>query len=359
MKNKRQLTKEPTRIFWADALKMLSIFMVVVIHSSAKVLYAWDEVLAGKISVDAWNFANILNSVSRISVPLFVMLSGAFLLNNTDSLQTFLKKRIPRILIPWIVWGTVQLLYNFNFSLSEILSGDFASKVAATYFGGFWFMPMILGLYLLTPIIREFTKTAKLKEFLYFFTLWFVTASLVPTLNQTFGINISLQLPIFLQYLGYYIAGYYFTHKLKISAWNLQLTRILFITSIAVIALGTYSLTLLQSSLHESLYLYTNAFVLTASLTGFLTFKDFFEKHPLFQSATIKQKITKISCASFGIFLSHALILDVLTKGKIGVTVHGLSMNPILALPITIILVFSMSLLLILILRRYLLKYIS
>lgn len=330
------------RKFWADALRALSIFMVVVIHSSAKILYEWGSTISGDLSIWAWNFANILNSFSRISVPVFVMLSGAFLLSRNESLELFFKKRIPRIVVPWMLWGTIQLLYNLDFSITQ-LSSNFTSKIAATYFGGFWFMPMILGLYLLTPIIKHFTKTAKNKEFMYFFSLWFLFASLIPTLNQVFGKNISFQLPIFIQYLGYFVAGYFLVHKIKISKAQLNQTKLLFIISSFVIALGTLSFTQLNGQFNSTLYEYLSFFVVTTSITGFLSFKSIFETSSIFKSKKIQLKISKIGRASLGIFLSHALILDILTKGKLGITIHATIVNPFFALPVTTLLVFFLA----------------
>lgn len=346
--------KAKKREFWADALRTLSIFLVVVIHTSAKVLYEW-----GSVSELAWNFANLLDSISRISVPIFVMLSGAFLLNKKESLQKFLSTRIPRIMLPWFFWGTIQLFYNYDFSINKIFASNFANKLAETFFGGFWYMPVILGLYLITPIVREFVQKAKTKEFLYFFILWFCIASLVPTLNQTFGKNISYQLPTFIKYLGYFVAGYFITHKFKINEKTLNQTGLLYLVSTVVISLGTYALTKINSEFHSSLYEYSNVPVFIASITGFITLKTVFENKKLKISKFIKEKITKISKASLGIFLSHALILEIFANGVIGVKIHALSITPILAIPAVALLVFSTSTVVVFLLQRFIPKLAS
>lgn len=339
--------KTQPRQFWADAMRALSIFLVVLIHTTAKVLYEWDN-----ISELSWNFANILSSFSRISIPLFVMISGAFLLNKKESLLFFLKKRIPRILLPWIFWGTIQLLFNYDFSLNNILSGDIFNKFATTYFGGFWFMPMILGLYLITPIIKEFVKKATKTEYLYFFSIWFLFASLIPTLNASFGVNISYQLPPFIEYLGYFVAGYYLVHKVKIPKFKISQINILFIASVFVIALGTYSFTKTNSQFHTSLYEYLSVPVLVASISGYISLKSIFQNKAYLPSKKMQNKIIKVSNASFGIFLSHSIILEMFARGDFGFTFHPLTFNPFLALPLTTILVFLSSTLIILNLQK-------
>ncbi len=253
----------------------------------------------------------------------------------------------------------MQLLYNYNFSVAEILTGNLFEKISTTFFGGFWFMPLILGLYLITPILKPFVQTAHPKDFYYFFTLWFVFASLVPTLNQSFGINVSYALPIFFQYLGYFIAGYFLVHKVKISEKILEQTKFLFVISCALIAIGTYSLTTLAGDFHSSLYEYMNVLVLVTSVSGFISLKSFFEKISRKISDSWQQKITKISKASLGIFLSHALILDILTTGKLGITIHALKGNTFIFLPITILIVFGSSLVLVLLLQKKFKKFVS
>ena len=333
MNSKKQLKIE--RVFWLDAMRVLAILMVVVIHSSAKVLYEWEVV-----SHTAWNFANVLNAFSRISVPLFVMISGACILHKTENLKEFLEKRIPRIVIPWFIWGTIQLLYNYNFSINQIINTNVASKIMATYFGGFWFMPMILALYLITPLLKPFVQTAKNRDFGYFFILWFIVASCIPTLNKA-GLNISMQLPIWIQYLGYFVAGYYLVHRIKIrKILNKQITLLFLVTS-TVIALGTYALTLSDSAFNTSLYEYTHIFVVITSITGFITLQRILQNKVVPFSKKMKMKITALSKASFGIFLAHSLVLDILTRGSLGITINGLTIHPIIGLPLTVMVVFS------------------
>lgn len=352
--------KKSKRIFWIDALRALSIFMVVALHSSAKVIYSWDLVITGELSVFAWNFANLINSFSRASVPLFVLLSGAVLLEKKETIEQFLSKRLTRIVLPWFFWGTIQLFYNFDFSLKTILSGNLANKIAETYFGGFWFMPMILGLYLITPFIKPFIQNAKPKEFFYFFSLWFVFACLIPTVNTVFGISISYQLPVFIQYLGYFVGGYYLTHKIKLIEVVIKQTKLLYAVSTLIIALGTFALTRLDSDFNSSLYEYLNLPVFISAITGFITFKSLFESKKVLKTMKkVKDKIQKISSLSFGIFLSHSLILDIFTKGTIGLTIHGMITTPFFAVPLTTILVFATSCLMTLLLSKYLKRFTS
>lgn len=349
----KRVARNKTRLFWADAMRVIAIFMVVIIHTSATVIYAWNLIPSVQ-----WQFANILNSFSRMSVPLFVMLSGAFLLSKkTESLPAFLQKRIPRILLPWFFWGTLQFLYTYNFSVSEVLGPNLFQRIAATYFGGFWFMPMIFGLYLLTPIIKPFIQKMKTKEFLYIFFLWLTTASIIPTLNQIGGINISLQLPIWIQYTGYFVAGYYFVNHVRVEEKKYWQVVLLMVVSCLLIAMGTYWKTVSNNSVFEAFYSYTNLFVVTASLSGFFVLKKQLSQIKIRKK--LQEKIAKLSTASFGIFLSHALLLQIFAHGVFGFKIHSLSVAPVLAIPIVSLLIFFTSAGIVIVLQKYIPKWVS
>ena len=60
---------------WADACRLIAMFGVILIHTAAPVFYDYRS-----ISLDAFLTANAIDSLARVSVPLFAMLSGALLL---------------------------------------------------------------------------------------------------------------------------------------------------------------------------------------------------------------------------------------------------------------------------------------
>jgi len=58
---------------------------------------------------------NIYNSLSKPSVPLFVMLTGALLLMPEkvgEPLSVFFKKRLNRIGLPFLFWGVVYFAWS-------------------------------------------------------------------------------------------------------------------------------------------------------------------------------------------------------------------------------------------------------
>lgn len=59
-----------------DYLRVVTAFFVVLLHVSAN-----NAVLYNELTVSEWMAGNVYNSSSRWTVPVFFMLSGAFLLD--------------------------------------------------------------------------------------------------------------------------------------------------------------------------------------------------------------------------------------------------------------------------------------
>jgi len=63
-----------------DLLRVLASFMVILLHVSTK--YVVENIGSPNLYFTIGNF---FNSITRISVPIFVMLSGAFILDNVKN----------------------------------------------------------------------------------------------------------------------------------------------------------------------------------------------------------------------------------------------------------------------------------
>ncbi|EET2553968.1 acyltransferase family protein, partial [Escherichia coli] len=105
---------------WAYNLRVFAIFMVVVIHVTAGYV-TFADTNPSFYGSTLWWSANILDSFSRWSVPVFVMLSGYFLINGTDSTISFYKKRMTRILIPVLAWTMIYITWTI---FKSYIKGD-------------------------------------------------------------------------------------------------------------------------------------------------------------------------------------------------------------------------------------------
>ena len=153
------------RNYSLDLLRVIACYLVIQQHASE--FYYIGE--GGTVVTGSNTFwIGIITTLCRSSVPLFVMLSGFLLLPMQDKISTFFRKRFTRIVYPFIAWC---VLYAGYYVLSR---GDSFSQMALNILhipvnfgceiGHLWYIYMLIGLYLVTPIISPWLQQASKRE---------------------------------------------------------------------------------------------------------------------------------------------------------------------------------------------------
>jgi len=131
-----------------DILRVISIFAVILIHTTSRTL----ETVHYDLQSTTWSF--ILNQISRFAVPLFFLISGFVLELNSGSFTnyfTYLKKRIHRIIIPYVFWSAVY----YYFVYTHHSAGFFATLLDGSSSYQLYFIPSLLLLYLIFPLLHR------------------------------------------------------------------------------------------------------------------------------------------------------------------------------------------------------------
>ena len=144
----------------------------------------------------------------RLGVPIFLMISGALLLNREyPSLADFLKRRFTRIIYPFIFWIILILgqlyLHGYN---SRFIWSVFIGEPSITWY--FW---TLIGIYLFIPVINSFIKEYGLKGCEYFLAIWFAT--IILNTFHHYPLWTYFDLNMFSGFIGCPILGYWLTNK--------------------------------------------------------------------------------------------------------------------------------------------------
>jgi surface polysaccharide O-acyltransferase-like enzyme len=73
----------------------------------------------------------------------------------------------------------------------------------------FWFLYLLLGLYLVTPVLRVLLKHADWKLLQYLIFVWFAGTALIPLLTLFGPYSLNANVFIFTGWLGYFVLGAY------------------------------------------------------------------------------------------------------------------------------------------------------
>ena len=165
------------RIVFLDYTRVLACFMVIAVHSCEFYFIDGAEISIRSARDAIW--VSIIDSAFRCSVPLFVMISGWLLLPVIHDTNTFYKKRMIRVLIPFIIWSLLYVLLPILWG--DVLWQDVPAMLIRllTNFndqsGHFWFIYMLVGLYLFMPILSPWLQKATKCEMQRFLILWFAS----------------------------------------------------------------------------------------------------------------------------------------------------------------------------------------
>jgi surface polysaccharide O-acyltransferase-like enzyme len=355
--NEQQAIVTPhASLAWADRLRNLATLMVIGIHVSG-------SVAQGDTSYNTWYWwsANLWDSLCRPAVPLFIMLSGSLLLGKDYPLGDFLKRRFTRVLIPALFWMIVFSFYNYQaHNDPATLYAAFKNIVERNVHYHLWFIYLIIGLYLLYPILRPWIRSAREPDYWYFFAVCVLGTWVYKILAQFFDLHIGLYFELFTNQAGTFVLGYYMAQKLpsdhpdapgpgaNIAPWRLNTRQLvwlaigLIVVSTAATAIGSW-----WGSLAYGNTFFTYFYDYLTPNVGIGTIGWFLLAQLTLQKATLLDIEKEFAAASFGIYFVHVLALDWWSR----VGYWSYKYHPAVCIPVIICLVTMASFLAIILIR--------
>ncbi len=315
-----------------DLIRTVAIILVILLHASIQPYPNVD--LMSPQGVQIWWASNIYDSIARVCIPLFVMLAGVLLLQPSkadEPLKTFFKKRLGRIGVPFLFWGAIYFAWRF-FANGEVLTlNSIVQGILTGPYYQFWFLYLLLGLYLVTPILRVIIKHADWKIIKYFIFVWFAGTAVIPLLTLFGPYNLNAGVFIFTGWLGYFVLGAYLMKvQLKTSLLILVLAAGLLWTMI-----GTYLVTSFIGEKFSQFFYDAYSFnIILASAALFLLLATVPTQKIENRFPHGNRLIKLISQNTLPIFLFHVIVLEVLQRGYLGFTLSITTMNPIIEIPL-------------------------
>ena len=149
---------------WIDWMRVAACLMVMVVHRGSRILTEGDAY-----------WSSFFDSFVRACVPLFVVASSYLQFPLHYSTGEFLRRRALRVLVPFLCWSIVYALAwgepveNFR---SLLLNFNYAA-------GHLWFVYMLVGIYLLMPMLSPWAERVGKRELQFYLLLCFAT-TLIP-----------------------------------------------------------------------------------------------------------------------------------------------------------------------------------
>lgn len=165
------------RVIWLDWMRVAACLMVIVVHATEPFYLGGDGSLILTRTDAFW--ASFFDSFVRACVPLFIIASSYLQFPLHYSSEEFFRRRAVRILVPFVLWTVVyalvwgspvqnfkDLLLNFNYAAGHL-----------------WFVYMLVGVYLLMPLLSPWAERVGRTELRTYLGLWLFT-TVIPLLRD-------------------------------------------------------------------------------------------------------------------------------------------------------------------------------
>ncbi len=337
---------------YLDFIRILACMMIIGVHVCG---WQWDAEAVASVN---WQIMNLYDCLFLTGVSLYVMISGALMLRSDRELpmKTLFRKTL-RLFIIYHIWLFLYNLLNFigeglSFTFYNVKEFLILKTIRGEGIYHLWFLPMLIVLYLLTPILKEAFRKKKICA--YFLVLYGVITLLFPTLflfefpfkyllmdfyNRTEFVMLT-------GYIGYYVAGHYIHEFVgRLSKKWVVVTAFYTIASYGLIV-GVCAGDALQKAAPSTILnspLTLNHFGMAMGL--FLLMRQIFTEP---KSEKLSRILVQVSGLTFGVYLMHPLILEVFT-------VWGMStcmFFPLFSIPFFVITIFLICLGISFILKR-------
>jgi surface polysaccharide O-acyltransferase-like enzyme len=309
-------SKPASAAFSVNSVRALAIVMVVLVHSSG-FPYKIPGEITPLITLN-WFTADFYGAIGYLGVPLFVMLSGLLLLTPDkadEPLGVFYRKRFNRVGIPLIFWTLLFFVWSFGvhdlpFTLHNVSQGLLSGSYPLL-----WFLYMIVGLYLLTPILRVLVKHLDRKKFSILMLLWIASSVSVPIIHTFTSFQFHPVMFLSADWAGYYLLGIYLVDS-KIRSSRAVLLGVL---GFLVAIFGSwYVTTLLGESYTGFFHSYLSLNMIVASAALFLILIRIPKERLECSNRTLNRLIHWIGENTLPIYLTHILILEALQLELLG-----------------------------------------
>lgn len=316
------------RVYYYDRLRVLSAVAVVLIHICGAELFRHG------VGTYAWQLCNILDSFSRFAVPVFIMLSGALFLNPEKKvdIKSLYGKTLLRIVISFLFWSTVYAAVDYNGNVTV-----FVKNILLGHYH-MYFLFIIAALYAAVPVYRKICEDEKIMR--YFFILCLVFTFLLPAAAKLPHMSVlsemldKAEFNLVTGYSAYFIGGYYLS-RMELSKKRRLIIYFLGVLASFTTALFTRNASLQAGAVCEEYYSFFSGNVLIQAVAVFIFGKYHLNSEP--KSSASKKILATLSKLTFGVYLSHVLVLDALRSWQPLKSLSGIPVYPGLQLLLTLL----------------------
>lgn len=322
--------KATERMIHWDLLRILACFSVIMLHSASQ---NWYDL---PVTSSTWLVFNSYDAISRYGVPVFVMLSGCLFLSKPDKLSVkyLYLHNIARLVIAYVFWSSLYGLWDSRGFQGVGIKSYIIEMISGRYH--LWYLPMLIGIYMLLPVLKLFSEEKNKKILEYVLILFFILQiSRETILAFQFSDHIKdvirlLDVEMVCSYIGYFLLGYYLQRYPLSEKKQKKIYLAGILGAVSAIVIDNF-ISVHRGEATAAFYDSWSLPTFCVSVALFVFFQQKISRIHWSKSGT--SIILHLSGNTFGVYLIHLLVLEILKLNGIDTMMFsGIISVPVIAL---------------------------
>jgi surface polysaccharide O-acyltransferase-like enzyme len=332
-----------------DLVKVVALVLVVIVH-----VVGSPVVMFGQMPSGSWWYVNVLDSAARSCVPLFLLASGALILDarRLSSLPDFFRRRLSKVVLPLIPWTLFYFwyrhyLYEPNPLTLPALAGGFWT---GTLFYHLPFLYWLVGLYLAAPFLVKMADPKPGRDFIIYLAAFWFGSLLLAQFTYLAAMPTELRLVVATGLVGFYLFGR-LLRDVRIDARLTALCTIGVVLLTAFVAVMTYVFSLRAKRFEFYWYDYQTPAVAGMAILTYLILLSEPARSTLQRRPALSRALAWLSDRAFGIYLVNPLAISLLIIYRLNYSRWGDGIGFLIGIPMDVVLSLLFSIAIVQLLR--------
>lgn len=302
-----------SKILYIEILRIVACSMVIFIHTNDNGFNLFTQY--NLYNYKFWLYLFISTS-SCYAISIFFAISGALLFSKEESIKKNCKRILKYILL-LIIFSIINYIFNIiihneNFEFKTLCSGIYVGNLN----NQLWFLYAYIAFLIMLPFLRSLAKNLSNKYYYYLFLLAIIFQGIFPICqyllfrgNYIINPDFTNRLVLFDSMIIYPLLGYFIHNRISSNDLKkyLPFLWIINIVSIVFSCLATSFQINITGDYYKN---FRDCFNVINVSTIFATCKYFFTNYKI--NDFIKKLIISLGRCTFGIYLIHSLIMQIL-----------------------------------------------
>lgn len=293
-----------------EMLRILCALTVVIDHVAITAIHLYEST---STDFDKFIYYSIQHW-SHFAVPIFLMISGYLLLNPQKeigyrkAIMKYAKRMCVVLITVGLLFALLESFFNTHSISFQIFCHAFRCVLEDKGWGHMWYLYMMIGIYLLLPVIKGLYLNLSKNTIKYFLFLMFLFTSFFPIITSLTNFEIGVKFPLTSIFLFYFLIGRWaFNYEFWMGKYFLT-----FITLVLMIIPVVLSFLEYYNGLHslEILIAYHSPLMVVISILTILSFRVILGGVKLKSCYLIEH----LGSNSFGIYVFHMFWINLIYK---------------------------------------------